>query len=55
MGVLTNLKAREVEDILIVATDNLSEFTDTIKSVSPESTTQICVVHQIRNSCSYVV
>lgn len=36
-------------------TDNLSESTDTIKTVFPKSTTQICVVHQIRNSCRYVV
>lgn len=55
MGVLTDLKARGVEDILITVTDNLNGFTDTIKSVFPESTTQICVVHQIRNSCRYVV
>lgn len=55
MGVLTDLKARGVEDILITVTDNLNGFTDTIKTVFPESTTQICVVHQIRNSCRYVV
>lgn len=55
MGVLTDLKARGVEDILVTVTDNLCGFTDTIKSVFPESTTQICVVHQIRNSCRYVV
>ncbi len=55
MGVLTDLKARGVEDILVTVTDNLNGFTDTIKSVFPESTTQICVVHQIRNSCRYVV
>jgi len=55
MGVLTDLKARGVEDILITVTDNLNGFTDTIKSIFPESTTQICVVHQIRNSCRYVV
>lgn len=54
-GVLTDLKARGVEDILITCTDNLSGFTDTIKNVFPESTTQICVVHQIRNSCRYVI
>ena len=54
-GVLTDLKARGVEDILITCTDNLSGFTDSIKNVFPESTTQICVVHQIRNSCRYVV
>ncbi|MCO6460367.1 MAG: IS256 family transposase [Saprospiraceae bacterium] len=55
MNVLTDLKARGVEDILITATDNLNGFTQTIRSVFPESQTQICVVHQIRNACKYVV
>lgn len=55
MSVLTDLKARRVEDILITATDNLNGFTQTIRSVFPESQTQICVVHQIRNACKYVV
>lgn len=55
MGVLTDLKARGVEDILITVTDNLNGFTETIKSVFPASTTQICVVHQIRTSCRYMV
>ena len=55
MSVLTDLKARGVEDILITVTDNLNGFTETIKTVFPQSTTQICVVHQIRNSCKYVV
>ena len=55
MSVLTDLKARGVEDILITATDNLNGFTQTIRSVFPESQTQICVVHQIINACKYVV
>lgn len=55
LSVLTDMKARGVEDILITATDNLNGFTQTIRSVFPESATQICVVHQIRNSCRYVV
>ncbi len=55
MSVLTDMKARGVEDLLITATDNLNGFTDTIKNVFPESKTQICVVHQIRNACRYVV
>ena len=55
MSVLTDIKARGVEDILITATDNLNGFTQTIKNVFPESATQICVVHQIRNSSRYVV
>ena len=54
MTVLTDLKARGVEDILITATDNLNGFTPTIRTVFPESQTQICVVNQIRNACKYV-
>ncbi len=55
MGVLTDLKARGVEDILITATDNLNGFTQTIRSVFSQFQTQICIVHQIRNTCKYVV
>lgn len=55
MTVLTDMKARGLSDILITATDNLNGFTDTIKTVFPESNTQICVVHQIRNASRYVV
>lgn len=55
MSVLTDMKARGLQDILITATDNLNGFIQTIRSVFPESATQICVVHQIRNSCRYVV
>ncbi|MCV6628846.1 MAG: IS256 family transposase [Flavobacteriaceae bacterium] len=55
MRVLTDIRARGTEDILITATDNLNGFTDTIKNVFPESKTQICVVHQIRNASRYVV
>ena len=55
MTVLTDIRARGVEDLLITATDNLNGFTETIRNVFPESKTQICVVHQIRNACRYVV
>ena len=55
MGVLTNLKVREVQDILITCTDNLNGFTDTIRTVFPLSFTQICAVHQIINSYKYVI
>jgi len=55
MNVLTDLKARGVEDILIASTDNLAGFTDAIKSVFPDAVTQLCVVHQVRNSLRYVV
>ena len=55
MSVLTDLKARGVEDILIACTDNLKGFTDAIKGVFPNTVTQLCMVHQIRNCCKYVV
>ena len=54
LSVLTDLKARGVEDILIACTDNLTGFTKAIAEVFPKTITQLCVVHQIRNSCKYV-
>lgn len=46
MGVLTDLKACGVQEyILIICTDNLNGFTDTIRTVFPQLSTQICVVH----------
>lgn len=55
LSVLTDIKARGVEDILIASTDNLKGFTEAIRGVFPETITQLCIVHQIRNSCKYVV
>lgn len=55
LNVLTDLKARGVADILIACTDNLKGFTDAIRSIFPKTITQLCVVHQIRNSARYVV
>lgn len=55
MSVFTDVKARGLEDIFIVCSDNLSGLTDGISSIFPQAITQICVVHQIRNSLRYVV
>ena len=55
ISVLTDLRSRGVEDILITSTDNLKGFTEAISSVFSQSVTQICVVHQIRNAMRYVV
>jgi transposase-like protein len=55
MSVLTDLKARGVEDILIACTDNLKGFTQAINAVFPDAVTQLCIIHQIRNSCKFVV
>jgi putative transposase len=55
MSVLTDLKSRGVEEILITSTDNLKGFTEAIKAVFPQAKTQICIVHQLRNSLKFVV
>ena len=54
MNVLTDLKARGVEDILIACTDNLAGIRQAINAVYPMTVSQLCVVHQIRNSAKYV-
>ena len=54
MNVLTDLKARGVEDILIACTDNLAGIRQAINAVYPNTVSQLCVVHQIRNSARYV-
>ena len=54
LSVLTHLKNRGVEDILIACTDNLKGFSEAIHSIFPNTEIQKCVVHQIRNSLKYV-
>jgi putative transposase len=55
VNILTDLKARGVDDILIACSDNLAGINQAIKAVFPTTVTQLCIVHQIRNSCRYVV
>jgi transposase-like protein len=54
VNVLTDLKARGVQDVLISCTDNLAGINQAILAVFPQTTNQLCIVHQIRNSCKYV-
>ena len=54
LSVLTDLKNRGVEDILITAVDGLKGFPEAIKSIFPKTEVQLCVIHQIRNSLKYV-
>lgn len=53
LGILTELRNRGVEDVLIVCCDGLSGFGDAIEEVWPQATVQTCVVHLIRNSIRY--
>lgn len=54
LSVLTDLQNRGVEDILIACVDGLKGFPDAIAASFPQTTVQLCVVHQIRNSIKYV-
>ncbi len=54
MEVFTELKARGVEDILYLCSDNLKGLDQAIEAVFPQSIRQICIVHQIRNSLKFV-
>ena len=54
LSVLSELKDRGVKSILIACTDNLTGFTSAIKASFPDTVTQLCIVHQIRNSVRFV-
>lgn len=52
--VLQDIKKRGVEDILVICTDNLKGFSQTIQEEFPKSIVQKCIVHQVRSSMKYV-
>ena len=54
MRVLSEIQARGVEDVLIACVDGLKGFPAAIQAVFPKTTVQSCLVHQVRNSLSYV-
>jgi putative transposase len=54
LGVITDLKQRGVEDILIACIDNLKGFDQAISTIYPLTEVQTCIIHQIRNSIKYV-
>ncbi len=54
LGVLNDLKARGVSDILIVCIDGLKGFPEAIAASFPKTEIQLCIVHQIRHSIKYV-
>lgn len=52
--VLSELKNRGVQDILIAGVDGLTGFPEAIKTVFPKTEVQLCIVHMVRNSLKYV-
>jgi transposase-like protein len=54
LRVMTELKSRGVEDILIALIDGLAGFPEAITAVFPQTQIHHCVVHLVRGSLSYV-
>ena len=54
MSVLTDIKNRGTDDILIACMDGLTGFPDAVKAVFPDTHIQHCIVHMIRNSTKFV-
>ena len=53
LRIMTELKSRGVEDILIALVDGLVGFPDAITTVFPQAQVHHCVVHLVRQSLAY--
>ena len=54
LNVLTEIQNRGVKDIFIGCVDGLIGFPKAIESVYPKTSVQLCIVHMVRNSVSFV-
>jgi len=54
MQVLSEIRNRGVQNILICCVDGLSGFSEAIKTIFPDAIVQRCIVHQVRNTVKYV-
>jgi putative transposase len=54
LSVVTDLQARGVQDIFIACIDGLNGFKEAIQAVFPRTEIQRCIIHQIRQSLTYV-
>lgn len=54
LQVMSELKNRGVQDILIAAVDGLTGFPDAISAVFPRTEVQLCIVHVVRSSLKFV-
>jgi putative transposase len=54
LHVLTELKNRGVRDIFIGCVDGLKGFPEAMEAVFPATQVQLCLVHMVRQSLSYV-
>jgi len=54
LSVVTDLQSRGVQDIFIACIDGLTGFKDAIQAVFPHAQIQRCIIHQLRQSLTYV-
>lgn len=54
LQVLTELQNRGLKDMFIACCDGLTGFPEAIEALFPQTTVQLCIVHMVRNSLSYV-
>jgi putative transposase len=54
LQVLSDLKQRGVQDVLIACVDGLKGFPEAIEAVFPQAWVQTCIVHLIRHSLRFV-
>ena len=54
LGLITELKNRGVQDILIAAVDGLTGFPEAIRTVFPSTDVQLCIVHAVRTALKFV-
>ncbi len=54
LQVLTELKNRGVQDILIACVDGLKGFPEALEAAFPQTQVQLCIVHMVRHSLRFV-
>ena len=54
LQVLTEIRNRGVNDVFIACIDGLKGFPEAIETVFPKATVQLCIVHLVRHSLTYV-
>ncbi|MCA1613443.1 MAG: IS256 family transposase [Acidobacteria bacterium] len=54
MQIVTELKNRGIQDIFIACVDGLKGLPEAIEAVYPQTQVQLCIVHLVRHSLSFV-
>src|SRR4051794_21520000 len=54
LAVLTELRQRGLQDVLVCCVDGLTGFPEAIEAVYPKAWVQTCLVHQVRASLRFV-